>query len=515
MGFKYLDLKMPTNFSKSELKEKISKRLHTKEFSYTLEKQSLDARKKNDIFWNLRVGVSSKALKGESPPDKKRLVIPYKKRKKKIVVVGSGPAGFFAAMVLVEAGFEVTLLEQGSDVDNRLKKVNLFEQSGQLNEKSNYTFGEGGAGTFSDGKLTSRTKSVTNAERHFIFNSFIRAGGPKEIAYMSYPHLGSDNLIRIVKRLRLEYLEKKGNLIFDTKVKDILIKNGKLTAVETEKGRIEAHYFIFAMGHSSYETYGMLIKRGIPFRVKPFAIGCRVEHPQELINRAQWGTSFLPGVKAAEYRLQHKSQTGLPVYSFCMCPGGKIVPSTAYKNSLSVNGMSNYLRNSPLANAAIVVGLDLRRLLKRELPPLEALDWLKRLEEKFYSLSNSYSAPAIKISNFINNRSPSLDFMGRTSYPFGIYPADFNHVFPQSIKTSLKQGMKSFCRKLKGWEEGMMIGLESKTSSPVQALRLGRGQSLAQANLYITGEGSGYTGGIISSAADGLKAAMQIIELST
>jgi uncharacterized FAD-dependent dehydrogenase len=512
MGFKLLDLEMPTDFTTEMLEKKIAKRLGIKEFSYTIEKQSLDARKKQNIHWQIRIGVTSLSLPGTTPPPAESLTIPFKKRTRKVVAVGSGPAGFFAAYTLLLAGFPVTLIEQGADVETRLKDISNFERTGNLNEKSNYAFGEGGAGAFSDGKLTSRTKTIS-MERSFIFDTYIQAGAPAEIAYLAHPHLGSDNLRKIVKHLRTDFREKGGNFLFDTKAEDITLKNDRISAVVTSSGSIDSDYVIFAPGHSSYETYRMLIRKGVPFRVKPFALGCRVEHSQELVNRAQWGQACLPGLKAAEYRLTYQEKNRLPVYSFCMCPGGKVVPAAAYKNTNIVNGMSNYRRNSPFANAAVVAGVHLNELLKRELDPLEALEWLQKLEEKFFSFSGSYAAPACNIHDFLSGK--VSESFTKSSYPFGLHPADFNELLPPGIVSSLKAGMKDFGHKLRGFEEGVVLGLESKTSSPVQAIRDKAGRSETIENLYISGEGSGFAGGIVSSAADGIKAALDIIGIST
>jgi uncharacterized FAD-dependent dehydrogenase len=512
MGFKFLELKMPTDFTPEELKQKIAKKIHSKIFSYTIDKQSLDARNKRHIHWKIRVGVSSPGLKGPGPEPQKKLSIPYKKRGKRAIVVGSGPAGFFAGYILLQAGFEVTLLEQGPEVNIRFKDIVTFERTGILNERSNYAFGEGGAGTFSDGKLTSRTKSIST-ERQYIFDTYIDAGAPPEIAYMAHPHLGSDNLRKIIKKMREKFSGGGGNILFDTKMEEISLDNegAQIHAVETNKGRMEADFFIFAIGHSSYETYRMLIKKGVPFKVKSFAVGCRLEHRQELINRAQWGQASLPGIKAAEYRLTFKPKAKelLPVYSFCMCPGGKVVPSTPYKNTNIVNGMSNYRRDSSFANAGAAAAIHLNRLLNKEVDPLEALEWLEALEKKFFDFSNSYAAPACKISDFLEGK--ISDSLNTSSYPLGLVPADFNVLLPEIIVNSLRLGIKDFCRKIKGFEEGIMLGLESKTSSPLRAAREKNGKSTVVENLYIVGEGSGYAGGIVSSAADGIKAAMDII----
>lgn len=508
MGFKIFEIKLPAGFTPDELGRKIAKKLKSAEFSHTIEKQSLDARDKQNIHWLLRVGVSSPALPGPPHREEKLFDIPYKKRNRKVVVVGSGPAGFFCAYTLVLAGFEVSLLEQGSPVGTRMKCVADFERSGNLDENDNYCFGEGGAGTFSDGKLTSRTKSI-KAERRFIFQSYIEAGAPAEIAYLAHPHLGSDNLVKIVQNLRGTYLARGGRFLFNTRVRDIVLRNGTVTAVETDKGKLEADYVIFATGHSAYTTYRLLFKRGIPFRVKPFAVGCRVEHPQELINLSRWGQKNLPGVKAAEYRLTWKDDAHLSIYSFCMCPGGQVVPAAPYRGLNIVNGKSDYARNRLLANSGIVAAVDLNKILKKELEPLQALEWLEQLEKKFFDFSGSYAAPACRIGDFLAGKTASS--LPAASYPFSLIPADFRELLPGEVVMSLQAGMNNFCKQLKGFEKGIMLGLESKTSSPIQAVRDRTGRSQAADNLYICGEGSGWAGGIVSSAADGIKAALAII----
>lgn len=513
MGFQVLDINIQTGYAAVELSQKISKKLRipSQSFTYTIERKSLDSRDKQNIHWKIRVGVSSPSLRGENPSAPPTLSIPYKKRDKKVVIIGSGPAGFFAGYVLLLAGFDVTLLEQGADVDTRKARISRFEETGLLDERSNYGFGEGGAGTFSDGKLTCRTKTIS-LERQFIFDSYIEAGAPAEIAYLSSPHLGSDNLVDIIKKLRESFIEKGGNILFNTKANRLLLSKDKQLpyAVDTDKGIIDSHYFVFATGHSSYETYRHLISIGVPFRVKPFAIGSRVEHTQQSINLSQWGKPVLPGVKAAEYKLTFNKDSFLPVYSFCMCPGGKVVPAAVTSQTNIVNGMSNYLRNSPYANAAIVAAVHLPRFLNKEISPLEALDWLEALERSFYDYSKGYAAPACLIRDFLEQRvSGSFPV---TSYPLGLISADFDSLFPQSIVQSLREGITDFCRKIKSFDEGVMMGLESKTSSPIQAVRDEGGKSAGFENLYICGEGSGFAGGIISSGADGIKSALSILK---
>ncbi len=509
MGYREISFKLPTDYSEEQLRKKIEKELRIREFSYQIEHKSLDARKKSNIHWLIRVEILSQEIKGGEPVRPPPLTIPHKKRKEKAVVVGSGPAGFFSAFVLQKAGIDTILIERGSKVNERAEGIRAFETTGTFNPVSNYAFGEGGAGTFSDGKLTSRTKGISK-EKQFMLSSYVRAGAPEEIEYLAHPHLGTDNLKKIVRNLREEFLNIGGGVLFETVLEDLKIKNGKVYEAITTSGGIEADYCIIAPGHSAYETYRMLIGKGVKFRTKNFAIGCRVEHPQELINIAQWGREGLPGVNAAEYRLTSKGDGNLPVYTFCMCPGGVVVPAAAYKNTNIVNGMSRYKRNGTYANAACVAGINPEKLLGRQMEPLEALDWLGGLEESFYYHSNGYQAPFCTIQDFIDKKMPSKTV--ESSYPLGLKPSALWDLLPMEVSRSIREGLKDFCRKIKGFETGIIMGLESKTSSPIQVLREKTGRCTGFENLYMVGEGSGYAGGIISSGSDGIQAAMSIIE---
>ena len=508
MGHHEITLKLPTDYTEEQLRRRIKKKLGIKKFSYQIEKKSLDARKKN-IHWQVRVSVLSRELKGPPPLISPSLDIPYQKRKEKVLVVGSGPAGFFSAFILQKAGFNTTLIERGSDIRKRAEGIREFEKTGIFNSISNYAFGEGGAGTFSDGKLTSRSKHISK-EKQFILSNYINADAPKEIAYMSHPHIGSDNLKKIVKKLREEFLNIGGSMLFETLLEDLKIKNGIVQKAVTSSGEIKADKFIIAPGHSAYDTYRMLIKREVKFRTKDFAIGCRVEHPQEIINNAQWGQKSLPGIKAAEYRLTSKGDGNLPVYTFCMCPGGTVVPASAYKNLNIVNGMSLYNRNGKFANAACVAGVNLDKLTGRETTPLDALFWLETLEERFYTYSNGFQAPFCRIHDFINRKDPSE--IVESSYPLGLKPAALWNLLPSPVSSSIREGLKDFSKKIKGFERGNIMGLETKTSSPIQVLREKNNLCTGFENLYIVGEGSGYSGGIISSGTDGIKTAMTIIK---
>lgn len=501
-------MKMPTGYDNNRLRKKIAQKVKTNDFSYTIENKSLDARNKNNIHWELRILVSSNIFNDGEPISKSNLIIPYKKRNEKVIVVGSGPAGFFAAFVLQKAGFNTTLLERGTEVKKRAKDIADFESTGIFSSNSNYAMGEGGAGTFSDGKLTSRSKRIS-AEKSFILASYVEAGAPNEIEYLTHPHVGSDNLRVIVENLRKQFIEIGGTFLFETTLTDLKSSNARVSNARTNNGDIDADYFLIAPGHSCYDTYRMLIKRGVSFHTKNFALGSRMEHLQEIINMAQWGVKSIPGVKAAEYRLTSKGDGKNQVYSFCMCPGGVIVPATAVENANIVNGMSKYMRNNEFANAACVATTNISKILKKEVSATVALDWMEVIENSFYKYTNGYKAPMCSIQDFINKKLTSINTS--TSYPMGIIQAPLWELLPGNIESAMRIGLKDFIRKMRGFETGNIMGLESKTSSPIQVDREKNGRCVGFENLYVIGEGSGYAGGIISCAADGVRAAMDII----
>ncbi|RJP75221.1 MAG: FAD-dependent oxidoreductase [Desulfobacteraceae bacterium] len=511
MGYREITIKLPVGYEEDHLQKRIQQELNVSDFSYQMEQKSLDARKKSDIHWLVRVAVFSDQLDGQDRIPVPVLDIPFRKRNQKIVVVGSGPAGFFSAFVLQKAGFPVTLIERGSDVGKRSAGIRTLEHTGSFDPTGNYAFGEGGAGTFSDGKLTSRTKNISR-EKQFIIENYIRAGAPEEIRYMAHPHLGSNNLKKIVKNLRNDLIHIGGTVLFETFCRDLKIRDHRIVSVITDSESIDTDYCILATGQNAYETYRMLIGHGVAFRTKNFALGCRVEHPQELINLAQWGQKELPGVKAAEYRLTANTPGSLPVYTFCMCPGGMIVPAMPYEDVNIVNGMSLYLRNKKFANAACVAGVSMERLLGREAAPMQALEWLNNLEHRFYEYAKGYQAPFCRIQDFIDQKETAQTV--ESSYPLGLKPAALWELLPADISHSIREGLKVFSRRIKGFETGVIMGLESKTSAPIQVIRDERHLCAGFANLFMVGEGSGHSGGIISSGVDGIKAAMRIIELS-
>lgn len=508
MGFKTISFKLPTDFSNDLLRSRIVRELRLGDFDFRIENKSLDARNKSNIHWVVQVVVSSPEIKSSGEINSEELKIPFKKRNKQVVVVGSGPAGFFAAFVLLKAGFSVTLIERGSQVDKRGHSILNFERTGNFDSKNNYAFGEGGAGTFSDGKLTSRSKHIS-LEKKFILSSYVAAGAPAEIEYMAHPHLGTDNLRKIVKNLRTEFEYLGGKILFETQLLDIVFQNSKVTEAITSQGNLPADALFMATGHSAYETYRMLISHGVPFRTKNFAIGSRMEHPQEIINMAQWGKTKLPGVKAAEYRLTSPADAKHQVFSFCMCPGGIVVPAAAYEKTNIVNGMSFYSRGGAYANAACVAGIHPDELAGKTVSPVDALTVLEKYEEAFYNFSGGYSAPACTINDFLKMKPGNSKLS--SSYPLGLVQAPLWELLPKKIVPAMQAGLVDFQRKMRGFENGILLGFESKTSSPVQVIREPNGRCEGFENLYVIGEGSGYAGGIISSAADGIKAAMGMV----
>lgn len=510
MGFKIIEIKAPTGYTDEELEHRIGRELRLSGFTWQIESKSLDARKKNSIHWLLRVAVYSKSLGGKEPETTGALQIHHRPGKKRVIITGSGPAGFFAAFILQKAGFDTILVERGADVAKRAKGIALFEKTGLFDPMANYAFGEGGAGTFSDGKLTSRSKHLSK-ERDFFISTYIEAGAPAEIRYMAHPHVGSDNLGVVVKNLRNSYIRLGGKILFETTLTDLVTAPGKVKAAVAGSESLAGDYFIIAPGHSAFETYRMLIARGVRFRTKNFAIGCRAEHSQEAINRSQWGIEGLAGVKAAEYRLTSEGDGKHPVYSFCMCPGGMVVPAATYSHVNIVNGMSNYQRSGQFANAGCVAGIHPDELAGRPVTAMEALQWLEDLEHSFYTFSNGYRAPFCTIGNFINGTEPRI--IPATSYPLGLVPAPLWNMLPAVVTDAMRLGLKDFDHRLRGYSNGILLGLESKTSSPIQVLREKNGLCTGFENLFIAGEGSGYAGGIVSSAADGIKIAMNILEM--
>jgi uncharacterized FAD-dependent dehydrogenase len=513
-GNKIVTIDLPTHFSKSELAASVSQTLGVPQDELHIEilRQSLDARSKHSAHWKVRVVAWHDSFSSHDYARPHELHIPKIGNKKSVLVVGSGPAGYFCSLFLARSGFSVTLLEQGPEVNERWQDVLNFDTKGVFKEHSNYVSGEGGAGTFSDGKLTSRTKGI-DTERNFIFKTYIDAGAPAEIDYLAHPHIGSDRLRSMTPRLRHDLLNAGAKIVFNCKVTKLHAAHDVVHKVSTTLGDFESNFIVFACGHSSLETMRMLIQNGVSFLPKPFAIGMRFEIPQILVNLAQWKTTNLPGVKAAEYFLT--TQANLPVYSFCMCPGGKVIPAMTHADSLIVNGVSNYHRDGKFANSAIVAGVDLKEILKPDITPLECLAWRENIERNartHVKTIHPFAAPAICVSDFIESRVSTT--LPASTFPFPLVAHSYEDIFEPRILAALRSGLKDFTKKMRGFEEGILIGVETTTSAPVRLVRDAERRALGFTNLFVSGEMSGWSGGIVSSAVDGLKTAQAICALS-
>jgi len=508
MGSTFLNIKLPVIYSDEDVKKAITRKFRIREFRWFFDLKSLDARQSNNIHWQCRLYIESDELKDSVENPFQVIDIPFRKREISVAVIGSGPAGFFVAEVLQKAGFRVAIFERGSMVDDRANAIRHFEKENNFSEEANYAFGEGGAGTFSDGKLTSRTKGISRIKQ-YILNRYTDAGAPDEIRYLSKPHIGSNHLRNVVMNLRNDFLNVGGKINFKTTVTDF-VPWGRGWRVETNRGHFEADVLVWACGHSAYDTFRLLISRGVSFVAKPFALGVRVEHDQSFINHCMWRKKSVEGLKSAEYALRWQGDGSDSVYSFCMCPGGKIVQASPKQGLSIVNGMSNYQRNSPFANAAVVASVTPEELAGKPVSASEMIGVLEMYESSAWNMAGSFNVPANKISSFIQGKVATV--LPDTSYSHGIFSGDFGEIFPDVLLQRLKNGLLHFSRKLPGFEDGLMLGLESKTSCMVQVERSeNNGPCKGFESVYVTGEGSGFSGGIISSAADGIKTALNVM----
>lgn len=502
----------------------IIQKLHIKEedlLSYHICKESVDARKSNQIYFNYCVDckvkgeerILKKKLKDVSKTPNEHYTMPIPGvigMKKGPIVVGFGPAGMFSALLLAQLGYRPIVIERGARVEQRVKDVEAFWEHGILNCESNVQFGEGGAGTFSDGKLTTRVK---DPRVHKVLEEFVRFGAPKQILYQAYPHIGTDLLRGIVKAFREEILALGGEFHFHTCVNDLIIEQGQITGVQTNNGIFESEHVILAIGHSARDTYRMLKKNGIAMKAKAFAIGARIEHPQSLIDHAQYKAfAQHPRLGAAEYRLTHQATNGRGVYTFCMCPGGTVVPSTSCEGAIVVNGMSEHARDKENANSAVLVQVHTSDF---DDDPMKGIAYQETIERKAYQVAgNTYHAPAQLVKDFLSHQPSKALKSVKPSYALGVTLCDLHTILPNEITQAMEEGLLGFDRKLKGFamDDAVLTGVETRSSSPI---RLERDQqehmSLSLKGLYPCGEGAGYAGGIVSAAIDGLRCAEKMI----
>ncbi len=522
------NIRVPFDAADQEIRRKISSISRIPEDriqSVRILRRALDARKKNEISYLMNAAVVSDAKSEiralsrndpdvfayleESPNELEKGTVRPSGR---IVVAGLGPAGLFATYILAKEGYRPFVVERGKRIEERVRDVETFWNSSLLNENSNVMFGEGGAGTFSDGKLTSRSKDPRGSS---VLRVLAEHGAPHEILYEAKPHIGTDRLRDVVKNLRNDILNLGGEIRFCSRLNGVFCRDGHVTAVgiATERGseRIECDALVLAIGQGARDTYRMLAETGFAMEAKPFAVGCRIEHPQKLIDRAQFGEQAgHPALGAAEYRLTARSGNR-GVYTFCMCPGGLVVASSSSEGQVVVNGMSNYLRDAENANSAVVVQVGPEDF---GTDPFDGIAFCERLERMaFLAGGGTYAAPVTRVEDFLNGTgSKRLGGITPTYRP-GTVCANLWEVLPDYIAAGLSEGIRSFGRKLEGFDcpDAVLTGVETRTSSPVRILRGESGESVSFSGIYPVGEGAGYAGGIVSAAIDGMKAAERII----
>jgi uncharacterized FAD-dependent dehydrogenase len=434
--------------------------------------------------------------------------------KNRPVVVGFGPCGIFAALVLAQMGFKPIVLERGKKVRERTKDTWNLWRKNQLHPESNVQFGEGGAGTFSDGKLYSQIKDPRYLGRK-VMQEFVKAGAPEEILVDAHPHIGTFKLVKVVEHLREQIIALGGEVRFEQRVTDVNIENGQLQGltvldvVTQQSYQLPTQQAVLALGHSSRDTFAMLYERGVHIEAKPFSIGFRIEHPQSLIDRARWGRhAGHPLLGAADYKLVHHAKNGRAVYSFCMCPGGTVVAATSEVGRVVTNGMSQYSRNERNANAGIVVGITPEDFPSKH--PLAGIELQRTLESAAYVLGGStYEAPGQLVGDFVKGMASTALGSVEPSYKPGVKLVDLAAALPSYAIEAIREAIPAFGKKIKGFDlsDAVLTGVETRTSSPIKMTRGDDFQSLNVRGLFPAGEGASYAGGILSAGVDGIKVA--------
>ena len=504
--------------SEDNLKKKISKLLNIDINAISnikILKESIDARNKNNInyVYDVAISIDDEERYIDSINITKYEEELYKfdypntiNKNDKIVIVGSGPAGLFAAYTLCENGYKPLIIERGEDIDHRVKSVETFWKDNILNEKSNVQFGEGGAGTFSDGKLNTQIKD--NIRKGKVLDVFVSSGADGDIKYSNHPHIGTDKLRCVIKNIRKSIIKMGGTILFNSMLTDIVISDGMVSKiVVNNKDEIDASYIILAIGNSARDTFEMLYNKGVKMHSKPFAVGLRVQHKQKDIDLSQYGEKYIDVLSKSSYKLTYTSSHKRGVYSFCMCPGGYVVNASSKNECLAINGMSNHDRESENANSAIIVTVNDKDYGSGA---LDGMKYQIELEKKAYSLGNG-KIPVQLLKDYHDNKE-STSFKNVNPIFKGEYNfANLSKLFSDEINNDLKEAFKNFDHKIKGFNNNDVIlaGVESRTSSPLVIERDENLESNVK-GLFPSGEGAGFAGGIVSSAIDGIKCAEMV-----
>lgn len=503
------NIKLKPGEREEKLKKIAEEKLHGKCAYLRILRKSLDARVKSDIRWVYSI-EADRTVRGEQ----EKVFLQAKEKDRRVVVIGSGPAGLFCALRLIEHGFCPIVLERGGSVEERTEQNDRFFHGQPLDEDTNVQFGEGGAGTFSDGKLNTQTHTPLNRD---VLDMFIRFGAPEEIAYLQKPHVGSDNLKNVVRNMRRHILHAGGEVHFHCRFEDIVFSGGrvvKAVARNTKTGErkdFTCDALVLAIGHSSRDTFRMLAEKGFAIEQREFAVGVRIEHLQEKINIAQysaWHTLLPP----ADYKLvSHAGERS--AFTFCMCPGGYVMPAASECGGVVTNGMSNYARDGRNANSALLVQIKKEDFDRGGV--LDGAEFQRRIERAaFAAAGSSYAAPVQRAEDFLRQRKSVRFGEVLPTYAAGTCMCDINLLFPESVTSSLKAAISDMGKRLQGFDhpDALLTAPETRFSSPVRILRGENGESLSHAGVYPCGEGCGYSGGIMSSAADGLRVAEKIFE---
>ncbi len=511
------EISLPIGFTEKEIKENCAKKLKISSKNIKnieIIKLSLDARRKNNIKYIASVAIEideklqSKFKHIEFKIDRAGLEYKQKTIEKSPIIVGFGPSGMFSGLALARMGLKPIIIEQGKPVDERIKDVEKFWKEGKLNRFSNVQFGEGGAGTFSDGKLNSNT---SNNFTRKVINELYNMGGPKEILYTAKPHIGSDNLQKIVKNIREEIIKLGGKVLFSCKMTEISVKNNKLSEIivlnlcNNEKFTLSTNHLLLCLGHSARDTFKMLFTHNILIKQKPFAIGVRIEQSQKKINDAQYGKNYDKRLPNADYKLVVHLPNNRNVFSFCMCPGGHVVASSSAEEEIVTNGMSFYARDGKNANAALLVNVTTDDFGSNH--PLAGIEFQSKYEKLAFNLGGgNFVAPAQSVGSFLKGKRINEIKTLSTTYRPDIKITDISKCLPSFVTESLKVALPLLDNKLKGFasEENILIAIESRSSCPITIVRDENFQSSIK-GIFPVGEGAGYAGGIITSAQDGIK----------